>query len=68
MAKQPKGRRLIKIEVLDLTGGTAEEGEDSENVILSAQYVVSDPIDSIMDQTENLVNKISKSMFDIYSL
>lgn len=60
-----RGRRLIKIQVVDLTNEDVKEGSDNEdNILLSAQYVVTDPIDEIMDQTENLINKISKSLLE----
>lgn len=48
-----QGRRLIKIEVLDL------ENTDS---LLCAQYVVTEHIDPIMDQTEAIISNISKKV------
>lgn len=58
-----KGHRLVKIEVIDLN-----RSSDSECVILKAQYVVMDPVDEIIDLTENLVRKISKTMCDSNSM
>jgi hypothetical protein len=50
-----KGRRLIKIQILDV------ETAECRN-ILNAQYVVTDHIDPILDQTEHLINNISKNI------
>lgn len=50
-----KGRRLIKIEIRDL------ESDDCREII-SAQYVVSDNIDHVMDQAEVIINAISKNI------
>lgn len=48
-----RGRRLIMIQVIDMEGSKCEP-------LLSGQYVVTDHIDPIMDQTENIINNISK--------
>lgn len=56
MSKTRKGSRLIKIQVLDLME------KDGENIIVSAQHAVIDPIDEILDITENLIKKISKKL------
>lgn len=55
-----KGYRLIKIEVCDLTF----DDNRGSNIILSAQYVVEDTVDEIMDCTESVIRKISKKMCD----
>lgn len=72
---QKKGKRLIQIQVVDLENeaaaysrSSAETTQCSENdndngcVILSAQYVMRDSIDEIMDLTENLIKKISRKI------
>lgn len=73
-----RGYRLIKIKVYDLsecdTIGSrikragcveaASESDGEDGALLSAQYIVKEPIDQILDQTESLVNKISKSLFN----
>lgn len=57
-----KATRMIKIEITDLiTPLSSNEISESESVV-SAQYIVSEPIDEIMDMTENLVNKICKKL------
>lgn len=63
---QQRGIRLIKISVVDLSNNpqTSDSESDSENVIINAQYIVKDAIDSVMDETESLVKKISKSLID----
>lgn len=52
-----KGRRLIKIEILDL-----EREASDDSPLLSAQYVVTEDTDQIVDQTEGLINTISKKL------
>lgn len=64
---QRRGIKLIKISVVDLCNNnsqTIDSDSDSENVIMNAQYIVQDCIDSVMDDTECLVKKISKSLID----
>lgn len=63
------GKRLIQIKVCDLLSERAcsslrepNEGEDKETLVLSAQYVVQEPVDEIMDFTETLIRKISKRL------
>lgn len=56
-----KGRRLIKIEVIDLEQRVPREPEEGKP-LLCAQYVVSDDVDHIMDQTESVINNISKKL------
>lgn len=50
-----QGRRLIKIEVLDLE-------KNHTDPLLCAQYVVTEHIDPIMDQTEAIISNISKKV------
>ncbi|KAG7294968.1 hypothetical protein JYU34_006886 [Plutella xylostella] len=56
-----KGNRVIKIEVYDLN-----ECQDttSESAVVSCQWVCEDPMDEILDLTENLIKKITKKMCD----
>lgn len=64
---QRRGIKLIKISVIDLCNNNSQESDsdsDPENVILCAQYIVKDVVDSVMDETECLVKKISKSLID----
>lgn len=61
------GVRVIQIKVLDLLreGDIKDDiGEDDDRVALSAQYIVRDPVDNIMDSTESLISKISKSLVE----
>lgn len=58
-----KGRRLIKIEIIDTTGSPQNDKDAEEGVIIvSAQYNVKEAMDDIMDQTETLVHNISKKL------
>lgn len=61
-----RGSKLIKISVIDLCNNSPDSDSDSnsDNVIIQAQYVVKDAVDFIMDETESLVKKISKSLID----
>lgn len=65
---QRRGLKLIKIAVIDLCNNNGSQTSDSdsenENVVISAQYIVRDAMDSVMDETESLVKKISKSLID----
>lgn len=63
---QQRGLKLIKISVVDLCNNlqTSDSESDNENVIINVQYIVKDSIDSVMDETESLVKKISKSLID----
>lgn len=61
------GLRVIQIKVLDLLreGDIKDDiSEDDDRVALSAQYIVRDPVDNIMDSTESLISKISKSLVE----
>lgn len=67
ISKAKKGIRMIRIQVLDLENNTStysssECSDSAENVMLSAQYVLSDTFDEIMDLTENVIRKISKKL------
>ncbi|KAL0810236.1 hypothetical protein ABMA28_003088 [Loxostege sticticalis] len=58
-----KGLRLIKIEILELNGSQRiSDTVQDNNVILSSQYVVKDIEDEIMEQTEKIINNISKKI------
>lgn len=54
-------RRLIKIEIIDMEQRVPREPEEGKP-LLCAQYVVSDDVDHIMDQTESVINNISKKL------
>lgn len=73
--EQRKGKRLLQIQVVDLENEAAaysrssadttqcsEYNSDNGSVILSAQYVMRDSIDEIMEHTENLIRKISRKI------
>lgn len=68
VSKEQRGIKLIQIKVLELTtdydaGKTSSEtAAKNENVVLSAQYVVRDSMDEIMDMTECVIKKISKHL------
>lgn len=62
-----QGLKLIKIQVIDLCNNnntiqSSDSDNDSENILINAQYIVTDVVDSVMDETESLVKKISKSL------
>lgn len=44
------------------TTHVADGGEDDDGVVLSAQYVVQEPVDEILDLTETVVRKIAKKL------
>lgn len=54
------GRRLIKIQIIDISDTRVPSESEEENTLLSAQYVVQDHSDQIMDQTESVISNISK--------
>lgn len=64
ISKEPRrGIHLIKIKVIDLTMDSQQSlDSDNDESILSAQYVVKDAVDEIMDLTESVINKISKKL------
>lgn len=57
-----KGHRLIRIKIYDLNESSqiCENENDSASVV--AQYIVTELFDDILDETERLVNKISKRL------
>lgn len=67
---QRQGIKLIKISVIDLCNNnnnnsqTSDCDSDNENVVLNAQYIVKDALDYVMDDTEALIKKISKTLVD----
>ncbi|XP_028167786.1 uncharacterized protein LOC114358105 [Ostrinia furnacalis] len=69
ITKEQRGTKLIQIKILDLavdqssrTVSNGADGEEDDSTVLSAQYVVHDPVDEIMDLTETLVKTISKRL------
>lgn len=58
-----KGRHKIKIEIIDLNPQIGSS-TPLENVAVSAQYIVCDVVDEIMDMSENLIKKICKKVCD----
>lgn len=58
--EKKKGLRLIQVQVLDIS--EQEPASDNQNVMLSAQYVVTEPVDYVMEETQSLINKISKKL------
>lgn len=56
--------RLVKILVYDMseTNNLNIDYVREDSAVLSAQYVVTETIDEVMDQTESLINKISKML------
>lgn len=65
---QRKGHRLIQIKVLDLASDQDSEDAEGENVVLSAHYVVKDTMDEILDETRNIIHKISKKLCGVDSI
>ncbi|KAL0839206.1 hypothetical protein ABMA28_015978 [Loxostege sticticalis] len=64
-----RGIRLIQIRVSDLTSEPScstvrdpEHSDSEDNVVLSAQYVVTEHNDEIMDMTDSIIRKISKKL------
>ncbi|KAL0810591.1 hypothetical protein ABMA28_006810 [Loxostege sticticalis] len=64
-----RGIRLIQIRVSDLTSEPScstvrdpEHSDSEDNVVLSAQYVVTEHNDEIMDMTDSVIRKISKKL------
>lgn len=54
-----RGRRLIQIKIIDIS----DEKSDSESdVVISAQYVVKEFMDSILEQTERVIKNISENI------
>lgn len=62
-----RGNRVVQIKIFDFTECTepnehSSDESDSEYLSLSAQYVVSDPVDEILDSAESIIHKISKEI------
>lgn len=67
--KDQKGSKLIQIKIIDLSSERSSlsqiqqtDVESADSVVLSAQYVVQEPVDEVLDLTESLVRKISKKL------
>lgn len=61
ITKAPKrALRMIKIEIHDLNG--PQTSTNSDDSVVSVQYIQSEVVDEIMDLSENLVNKICKKI------
>lgn len=56
--KAEKGTRLLKIQIFDLN----KDSDDEDNVVLSAQYLVDDNYDEVIDHAESVIHKISKKL------
>lgn len=54
-----KGRRLIQIKIIDISGDNSDTESD---VVISAQYIVKDFTDRILDQTERVIKNISENI------
>ena len=54
-----RGHRVIKLQIFDY-----DEKNDVNCESVRVQYVVVDPIDEVMDLTENVIKKISKKLYD----
>ncbi|CAG9791197.1 unnamed protein product [Diatraea saccharalis] len=58
-----KGLRLIRIQVIELDRlQRISDSVNDNSVLLNSQYVVKDVGDEIMDQTEKIINNISKKI------
>lgn len=57
-----KGQRLIQIQVLDISEQQESASDNEDAVVMSAQYIVSEPVDYVMEETLSLINKISKKL------
>ncbi|KAH9636829.1 hypothetical protein HF086_017072 [Spodoptera exigua] len=65
--EKKKGVRLIQVQVLDINEQQEPATPDGEVVVMSAQYVVTEPVDYVMDETQALINKISKKLCEDHS-
>lgn len=54
-----KGRRLIQIKIIDISD---DNGESESDIVISAQYIVKDFTDRILDQTERVIKNISENI------
>lgn len=57
-----KGRRVVKIKIIDTEFRNGESQAEEGHTLVSAQYIVKEAHDDIMDQTEALVHNISKKL------
>lgn len=57
--EKTKGLKLIQIKITDLN---STPNNEQNNEIINAQYMVKDHVDVILDETENLIRKISKAI------
>lgn len=57
-----KGIRLIKIQILDVQNSSESDSESDSKILRSAQYVVKDVCDEVMDETDRLISSISKKI------
>lgn len=65
ISKERRGYKMIQIKILELSKDPPSDNsseDDEESVVISAQYIVKDPVDEIVDITEGLVKKISKKL------
>ncbi|KAG7301836.1 hypothetical protein JYU34_013224 [Plutella xylostella] len=63
ITKAPKrALKRIKIEIFDISGGQTSSSSTSEDSVVSAQYIVSEVVDEILDKSEKLVNEICKKL------
>lgn len=63
--EKEKALHLIKISIQNLNNANIHE-IDTENPCVSVQYIVTDIYDSVMDDTENLINKIVKKLSAVH--
>lgn len=56
---QRKGYRILKIQISDF-----DERQNSYTESVRVQYVVTEQMDDIMDSAQNIINKISKRLYD----
>lgn len=70
ISKESRGSKLIQIKIIDLstpsipTAYCESECDDEDRTSVSAQYVVKEPYDEILDLTNNIIKKISKRLSD----
>lgn len=60
--EKKKGLRLIQVQVSDISEQQEPASDNPDVVILSAQYVVTESVDHVMEETQSLINKISKQL------
>lgn len=57
-----KGTHLIQIKIFELKDSNECDVESEDNIVISAQYMVNEGLDDIMDETKRIVNKICKNI------